>query len=63
MCADAVMHPFSVMTRDPAKVSVVRDYLLYGKVGSDGVTGTADDLLSPAEFYRSCTAPEPDGSK
>ena len=63
MCADAVMHPFSVMTRDPAKVAVVRDYLLYGKVGRDGVADTADDLLNPAEFYRSCTTPEPGGSK
>ena len=63
VCADAVMHPFSVMTRDPAKVAVVRDYLLYGKLGRDGVADTADDLLDPAEFYRSCTTPEPDGSK
>ena len=63
VCADAVMHPFSVMTRDQAKVAVVRDYLLYGKVGRDGVADTADDLLNPAEFYRSCTTPEPGGSK
>lgn len=53
-CADAAMHPFSVMTRDPAKVAAVRDYMLYGGAGRDGVAGTSDDLVHPVEFYRSC---------
>ena len=53
-CADAVMHPVSVMTRDPAKVAAVRDYLLYGTAGRDGIVGTADDLMHPAEFYSAC---------
>ena len=53
-CADAAMHPFSVMTRDPAKVAAVRDYMLYGGAGRDGMAGTSDDLSHPVEFYRSC---------
>jgi len=53
-CADAAMHPFSVMTRDPVKVAAVRDYMLYGGAGRDGVAGTSDDLVHPVEFYRSC---------
>ena len=63
VCADAVMHPFSVMTRNPAKVAIVRDYLLYGEFGRDGLAGTADDLSNPTEFYRSCTLLEPVGPK
>lgn len=54
MCANAAMHPVSVITRDPAKVAAVRDYLLYGGSGRDGVAGTGDDLPHPVELYRSC---------
>ncbi len=52
-CADAVMHPVSVMTRDKAAVAAVRDYLLYGEAGRDGVRGSADDVASPVDVYRS----------
>lgn len=62
-CADAVMHPVSVMTRDPGRVVIVRDYLLYGIEGRDGVAGTADDLPHPAELYRSSVRKESSGAK
>lgn len=52
-CADAVMHPVSVMTRDQSAVAAVRSYLLYGEAGRDGVRGSADDVANPVDVYRS----------
>jgi hypothetical protein len=52
-CADAVMHPVSVMTRDKPAVAAVRSYLLYGEAGRDGVRGSADDVANPVDVYRS----------
>ncbi len=52
-CADAVMHPVSVMTRDKSAVAAVRSYLLYGEAGRDGVRGSADDVANPVDVYRS----------
>jgi tetratricopeptide (TPR) repeat protein len=52
-CADAVMHPVSVMTRDKSAVAAVRSYLLYGEAGRDGVRGSDDDVANPVDVYRS----------
>lgn len=52
-CADAVMHPVSVMTRDKSAVAAVRGYLLYGEAGRDGIRGSADDVANPVDVYRS----------
>ena len=48
-CADAVMQPVLTVTRDPASVKGIVDYLMYGPAGRDGTKGTADDLSMPLD--------------
>ena len=46
-CANAIMHPVAIATRDPVALKRIADYLLYGPAGADGKTGTSDDLGNP----------------
>lgn len=46
-CADAIMQPVLVATRDPASSIGIVDYLMYGENGRDGLPSTDDDLASP----------------
>lgn len=49
LCADVIMHPLLVATRDPAVAERVVNYLKFGPAGADGESGTADDLPNPLD--------------
>ena len=51
-CADVILHPLIVATRNPAVVAQGIDFLKFGPAGADGVPGTADDVVSPSEVAR-----------
>lgn len=51
-CADVILHPLIVATRNPAVVAQGIDFLKFGPAGADGVPGTADDVVSPSEVVR-----------
>ena len=46
-CANAVVWPLLVATRDTAFAQSVVDYLLWGEAGADGILGTSDDIVNP----------------
>lgn len=52
LCADVIMHPLLVATRDPAVAERVVNYLKFGPSGADGESGTADDLPNPQDVAR-----------
>lgn len=46
-CAQAVVKPLLVATRDESLARIAVDHLLYGAPGRDGAAGTADDIPDP----------------
>ena len=50
-CANAIMRPVLVATRDPAAASQIVDFLMYGERGKDGRANTSDDAKNPLDAF------------
>lgn len=46
-CANLIMHPMSVFSRDPKRINDILSYLMNGGCGADNIIGTGDDVKDP----------------
>ena len=46
-CANLIMHPMSVFSRDPKRINDILSYLMNGGCGADNIIGTDDDVKDP----------------
>ena len=58
-CAEALVRPLLVATRDANVAQTALDYLLHGSMGKDGLPGTEDDLEDPLPALRKRLAGAP----